>query len=212
MKTYLDEMQYSLIAFDVDGVLLKQKSSWGIIHDYFGVSNGDSLNAFLKGLISYQEFVDRDVALWIRKKGTIRKSEIEKIAQNVEPNPNFQELASFLAEFRGKKIAISGGVDAIVSRVSSFFPIEEIYSNELVFREGKLVGGRAVVDPQNKGKILDRFKGFKVSIGDSEWDIDMFRKSDYSILFNSEHDVDGVDLVIKGNDLGKLAKVLREII
>ncbi|MEM0129896.1 MAG: HAD-IB family phosphatase [Thermoplasmatales archaeon] len=205
-------MQPSLIAFDVDGVLLKQKSSWGIIHDYFGVSNGDSLNAFLKGLISYQEFVDRDVALWIRKKGTVRKSEIEKIAESVEPNPNFQELSSFLAEFRGRKVAISGGVDAIVSRVSSFFPINEIYSNELVFREGKLVGGRGVVDPQNKGKILDRFKGFKVSVGDSEWDIDMFRRSDYSILFNSEREVDGVDLVIKGNDLGQLAKVLREII
>jgi len=40
----------------------------------------------------------------------------------------------------------------------------------------------------------------------------MFKSADYSILFNSERDVDGVDLVIKGNDLGELARVLREIL
>ncbi|MEM0127997.1 MAG: HAD-IB family phosphatase [Thermoplasmatales archaeon] len=205
-------MRASVIAFDVDGVLLKQRSSWSTIHDYFGVNNEESLSAFLQGKISYQEFVDRDVNLWLKKRGIIKKDEIENIANRVEPNPNYQELSALLAEFKGKKIAVSGGVDAIVSRVNSFFPLDKIYSNELVFENGELVGGRAVVNPQDKGRILERFDGFKVSVGDSEWDVNMFKRSNYSILFNSEREVASADLVIKSNDLGQLARVLREII
>jgi len=209
---YFDLMGIGVIAFDVDGVLLKQKSSWSTIHRYFGVSNEESLNAFLRGEISYQEFIDRDVGLWLRKKGVIKRDEILNIARKVEPNPNFQELSKFLSEFSGKKIAISGGVDIIVSRVESLYPIDEIYANTLLFNGDTLVGGKEVVNPRDKGKILRRYNGFKVAVGDSEWDSDMFKSADYSILFNSERDVDGVDLVIKGNDLGELARVLREIL
>jgi len=211
-RMYFDLMGIGVIAFDVDGVLLKQKSSWSTIHRYFGVSNEESLNAFLRGEISYQEFIDRDVDLWLRKKGVIKRDEILNIARKVEPNPNFQELSKFLSEFSGKKIAISGGVDIIVSRVESLYPIDEIYANALLFNGDTLVGGKEVVNPRDKGKILQRYNGFKVAVGDSEWDSDMFKSADYSILFNSERDVDGVDLVIKGNDLGELARVLREIL
>ncbi|MGC8644655.1 MAG: HAD-IB family phosphatase [Thermoplasmata archaeon] len=205
-------MQSSVIAFDVDGVLLRQKSSWSTIHRYFGVNNENSLNAFLRGEISYQEFIDRDVGLWLRKKGVIKKEEMHEIAKSVDPNPNFQELSKFLSVFPGKRIAVSGGVDVIVSKVRTFFPLDEVYSNALIFNGDTLIGGKAIVNPRDKGKILQRYEGFKISVGDSEWDVDMFRSSDYSILFNSEKEVSGVDLVIKGNDLGELARVLRELI
>ncbi len=204
-------MRPTLIAFDVDGVLLQPKSSWNTIHNYFGVKNEESLRAFLKGEIGYQEFIDRDVNLWLRKKEHITRGDFHKIAKDIQPNPNFHYLKEFLKEFMGHKIAISGGIDVIVSKVEQYFDLDEIYSNALVFENDVLVGGTAVVNPHEKGAFLEKYKGHKVSIGDSEWDKDMFKNSDYSILFNSDSDFDFVDCIIRGNDLRDLTRVLKDL-
>jgi len=66
----------SVIAFDVDGVLLRSKSSWAMVHDYFGVNNSESLNLYINNKIDYAEFVNRDVNLWIGKKGVIKYSDL----------------------------------------------------------------------------------------------------------------------------------------
>ncbi len=202
----------SIIAFDVDGVLLRSKSSWATVHDYFGVNNSESLNLYLNNKIDYREFVNRDVNLWIGKKGIIKYSDFMNIQKKVEPNPNYHMLSEFLKKFNGNKIAISGGVDVIVNKIKDFYPIEVIYSNKLIFKNGYLVGGEALVEPSQKGKILRGYDGRKISVGDSHWDIDMFVNSDYSILFNYEEDVDKVDLKIKGNDLAELTKVLNDFL
>lgn len=204
-------MKPTLIAFDVDGVLLQPKSSWNTIHNYFGVRNEESLKAFLNGDIGYQEFIDRDVNLWLDKKGKITRQDFGLIAKDIMPNPNFQYLTDFLKEFEGRKIAISGGIDVIVSEVVKYFDLDEIYSNTLVFKNDILVGGNAVVNPHEKGTFLDKFNGRRVSIGDSEWDKDMFKNSDYSILFNSDSDFDYVDCIIHGNDLRDLTNVLKDL-
>ncbi|MCL4447324.1 MAG: HAD-IB family phosphatase [Thermoplasmatales archaeon] len=204
-------MRPSLIAFDVDGVLLQPKSSWNTIHNYFGVKNEESLRAFLKGEIGYQEFIDRDVNLWLNKQGRITRSDFHRIARDIMPNPNFEYLKEFLREFGGNKIAISGGIDVIVSKVGQYFDLDKIYSNALVFKNDVLVGGTAVVNPHEKGLFLEKYRGHKVSIGDSEWDRDMFKNSDYSILFNSDSDFDFVDCIIHGNDLRDLTNVLKDL-
>ena len=201
----------SLIAFDVDGVLLQPKSSWNTIHDYFGVKNEESLRAFLNGEIGYQEFIDRDVNLWLGKQGKITRGDFRRIAKNIMPNPNFECLRDFLKEFNGNKIAISGGIDVIVSKVKEYFDLDEIYSNKLVFHDDTLIGGSAVVNPHEKGLFLEKYRGHKVSIGDSEWDKDMFKNSDYSILFNSDYDLEFVDCIIHSNDLKELTNVLRDL-
>lgn len=205
-------MSSSVIAFDVDGVLLEPKSSWSIIHNYFGVRNEKNLKEFINGDINYQEFIDRDVGLWLGKMGSISKGDFEKIRKLVNPNPNFKLLSSFLDGFKGKKVAISGGVDVIVSKINDYFSMDEVHSNALVFKGDKLFCGRAVVDPYAKGVFLRKFDGRKISVGDSRWDEDMFRKSDYSILFNSSDDIGYVDCVIKGNDLKDLTTVLSDLI
>jgi phosphoserine phosphatase len=204
-------MKPTLIAFDVDGVLLQPKSSWNTIHAHFGVRNEESLRAFLDGKITYQEFIDRDVNLWLVKKRRITRQDFREIAKEVLPNPNYQRLAEFLDQFKGKKIAISGGIDVIVSKVGDYFGLDEVYSNSLVFKDDVLVGGKAVVNPHEKGVFLEKYPGRKVSVGDSEWDKDMFKNSDYSILFNSDSDFDNVDCIIRGNDLGELVKVLKDL-
>jgi phosphoserine phosphatase len=205
-------MKETVLAFDVDGVLLSSKSSWSTIHNYFGVNNGDSLRLYIENRISYEEFVDRDVNLWLQKRGKIHYNDFLEISKNVIPNPNYQELSVFLKEFNGKKIAISGGVDVIVNRIMDFYPIDDIHSNKLIFNNGYLVGGKAYVEPSQKGKILRSYEGKKISVGDSSWDRDMFSNSDYSILFNSDEDIEGVDLIIRNNDLGDLTRALNDLL
>ncbi len=205
-------MKETVLAFDVDGVLLSSKSSWSTIHSYFGVNNGDSLKLYIENKISYEEFVRRDVNLWLQKMGKIRDIDFLNISRNVIPNPNHEILSEFLRNFRGKKIAISGGVDVIVNRIRDFYPIDEVHSNKLIFMDGYLVGGRAYVEPSQKGRILRSYEGKKISVGDSSWDRDMFSNSDYSILFNSEEDIDGVDIIIRNNDLGALARALNDLL
>ncbi|MGC8726816.1 MAG: HAD-IB family phosphatase [Thermoplasmata archaeon] len=205
-------MKETVLAFDVDGVLLSSKSSWSTIHNYFGVNNGDSLRLYIENRISYDEFVERDVSLWLQKKGRIHYNDLLKISKDVIPNPNHEVLSEFLRKFSGKKIAISGGVDIIVNRIKDFYPIDDVHSNKLIFKDGYLVGGKAYVEPSQKGKILRSYDGKKISVGDSSWDRDMFSNSDYSILFNSDEDIEGVDLIIRNNDLGDLTRALNDLL
>ncbi len=204
-------MRPNLIAFDVDGVLLQPKSSWNTIHNFFGVKNEDSLRAYMNGEIGYQEFIDRDVNLWLGKRNKITRGDFHEIAKDVKPNPNYHYLKDFLKEFDGRKIAISGGIDVIVSKVKEYFELDSVYSNALVFENDVLVRGTAVVNPHEKGTFLEKYDGHKVSIGDSEWDRDMFKNSDYSILFNSDRDFEFVDCIIHGNDLRELTNVLKDL-
>lgn len=199
-----------VFAFDVDGVLLAPRSSWSVMHNFFGIDNTENVVKFREGKITYDEFVDLDLKLLLGKCSSITYDKFDQIKKLLNPNPNHQVLNDFLKTVSGKKIAISGGIDLLVERVKEFYPIEEIHSNRLLFSQGKLVGSSAEVSPEMKGKILSRYKGKKISVGDSKFDESMFKVSDYSILFNSEDDVD-VDYVIRSNDLSELTKVLREI-
>jgi phosphoserine phosphatase len=146
----------------------------------------------------------------LKKNPNVTKDDFETLKLKIEPNPNYQELTNFLRSVDGLKLAISGGIDVLVARIKDFYPIDQIYSNKLVFENNRLVGGKAEVEPQRKGIILSKFKGKKISVGDSRLDEDMFKASDYSILFNSEDDVK-VDYVVKGNDLKELTRLLRDL-
>ena len=199
-----------ILAFDVDGVLLAPKSSWKVMHSYFGVDNSENVRKYFEGKITYDDFVRLDIELLLKKNPNVTKDDFETLKLKIEPNPNYQELSNFLRSVDGLKLAISGGIDVLVARIKDFYPIDQIYSNKLVFENNRLVGGKAEVEPQRKGIILSKFKGKKISVGDSRLDEDMFKASDYSILFNSEDDVK-VDYVVKGNDLKELTRLLRDL-
>jgi len=199
-----------IFAFDVDGVLLAPKSSWKVMHSHFGVDNSENVRKYFEGKITYDDFVRLDIELLLKKNPNVTKDDFETLKLKIEPNPNYQELSNFLRSVDGLKLAISGGIDVLVARIKDFYPIDQIYSNKLVFENNRLVGGKAEVEPQRKGIILSKFKGKKISVGDSRLDEDMFKASDYSILFNSEDEVK-VDYVVKGNDLKELTRLLRDL-
>jgi phosphoserine phosphatase len=70
-------MPFRLIAFDCDGVLVKETSAWYTLHKNFGTYEAarPNLIACEAGEIDYPEFMRRDIRLWDRP----RVKEIEAI-------------------------------------------------------------------------------------------------------------------------------------
>ncbi|MCP8305171.1 MAG: hypothetical protein H3Z50_06890, partial [archaeon] len=58
--------KYKLIAFDLDGTLLVQKSSWSTLHEYFGTASiaRQTFALYHQGMIDYAEFMRRDISAW----------------------------------------------------------------------------------------------------------------------------------------------------
>ena len=52
------------VAFDCDGVLANNASSWQNIHEYFGTENSEMLAKFLRKEITDEEFVEDDLRMW----------------------------------------------------------------------------------------------------------------------------------------------------
>ena len=59
-------MRFKLVAFDLDGVLVKEPSAWWSLHRAFGTygASKENLMAYEAGQIEYPEFMRRDIRLW----------------------------------------------------------------------------------------------------------------------------------------------------
>src|ERR687890_455392 len=128
-----------LIIFDVEGVLLnaeylpvlaqmmgpeKEKEIW------------DITKQGIRGEIKWEEgLVQRVNAL----KG-IAFEDAKKIGENLEIMPGAKELCSSLKKAGWKMIAVSGGFTIITDRLKDELGLDKIFSNELIFTNGKLDG------------------------------------------------------------------------
>ncbi|SVC41279.1 uncharacterized protein METZ01_LOCUS294133, partial [marine metagenome] len=54
-------MALKLVVFDMDGTLIRPKSSWQILHDHFGTDNREMLARYLRHEVSDAEFVAKDL-------------------------------------------------------------------------------------------------------------------------------------------------------
>ena len=126
-----------LAVFDVEGVLLdaeylpvlasvlgpeKEKETW------------DITKAGIRGEINWEQgLVKRVHAL----RG-IRYEKAKEIAENLPIMPGAKELCTALKKAGWKMIAVSGGFTIITERLKADLGIDKIFSNELVFKNGKL--------------------------------------------------------------------------
>ncbi|MEM3737504.1 MAG: HAD-IB family phosphatase [Candidatus Bathyarchaeia archaeon] len=146
---------YKLVAFDLDGTLVEQVSSWGTLHRYFGTEaavEGD-LSAYEHGEIDYAEFMRRDIAPWPKP---LHISTVQKALTNYTLAPG-AELVVRELERRGYKVAIiSGGIDILASQVAERLSISKTVANGLAAdSDGYLTGeGILRVDPINKHLVL----------------------------------------------------------
>lgn len=203
-----------LIAFDLEGTLVKAKSSWVELHQRFGTwdKGKEYAERFFRGEFDYQTWADLDASLW---KGKTRE-EIMEWVNNVEYMEGIEELFEFLEERNFKIAIISGGLMCLARRVAKELGADYVFANELIFDEEGKVTGKVIakVDFKNKGEILAKLKKklkpeLTIAVGDGHNDIAMFKVADVSIAINPHEGVEG-DYLAK--DLREVKGIIEQIL
>jgi phosphoserine phosphatase len=165
-----------LIIFDVEGVLLnaeylpvlaqvmgpkKEKEIW------------DITNAGIRGEINWEEGLMRRV----HALRGIKYEDAKKLAEGLPLMPGAKELCSALKKAGWKMIAVSGGFTIITDRLKADLGIDKIFSNELVFKDGKLDNVIMHVTSDKAAAVRDTIK---------EWGI---RKEDIVVVVDGANDL-----------------------
>ncbi len=206
-----------LVVFDMDGVLADIQSSWVYVHNHFGVNNEHSLYAYLRGEIDDLEFIRRDIHLWKEKDPEVSVDRIRRVLASVPLMPGAANAVRQLHESGLKTAIVSAGIDLLAERMVNELDIDHQLANGLVTdSQGKLSGeGVLRVKLMDKGDAVARVgRLFRVkpkdivSVGNSRYDVSMFRRSGKGIAFHpSDEGVkESADAIVECEDLSGILK------
>ena len=185
-------MNVKLVVFDMDGVLVKSRSSWEKLHRHFNVCARENFIKYLNGEITYQEFMLLDTLLWFQKRKAIHREEIEQVLLNEEFVEGAYDTINYIRKRNIKTMILTSGIDILANYVSKKLRIDYVFANSLVFdEEGYLIpGGIAKVPLLDKDKVLKMWASNKniklqeiVYVGDSVYDVFVFLSGVNSIAF-----------------------------
>ena len=187
-------MKYKLVAFDMDGTLIEQNSSWRAIHRHFGVEEEaqKNLEAYERGEIDYPEFMRQDIKLW---QPTPHISQIERIISDFKLAPNAADVVAEIHR-RDYEIAIvTGGIDILAEKVARLLQIDHVLSNGLEVDERGYLTGEGVfhVEPFMKHEALIRLVGELdltlaecVAVGDSKYDANFLKHAGLGVAIGGD--------------------------
>ena len=212
-----------LVVFDMDGVVVDVRSSWGFIHDYFDVSNNKSVDAYLRGKIDDLEFIRRDVGLWMSKTGSMKKSKLLEILSDVPMMKGAEKCVKSLWFLGVKTAIISAGVDVLADRVGRELGVDYVFANGVGFDDEGYITGEGVLRVRLMykdevifalSKKLGVSPGEIASVGNSCFDIPMFKATGLSVAFNPVDDctLKAADEVVRGKDLSLILPVIKRFI
>ncbi len=198
-----------LVIFDMDGVLVDVESSWGWIHTHYGIDNWDTVQAYLGNEIDDNEFMNRDISLW-KEKG-MGKQELYDVLANVPLMPGAHRCLSVLRHHGIPTAIVSAGLDVLAERIAVELGIDHVIANGIEI-EGEQLTGRGIlrVSPRAKDDPIKTLchqlqipRENVVSIGNSHFDIRMFRVTGKGIAFNplDQETQRAADVVITTKDL-----------
>lgn len=178
-------MPRKLVVFDCDGVLIENSSSWRMLHEYFGsMDNKYFAELYKRGLITYLDWMKIDIALMITSWGKpIRRSDVIRALSRAILRPSAKHVVEELKK-RGHIVAVvSSGVDLLVKSICKELGVDHCFYNELLFVDDELIpGGIARVPLKEKPQVVRQLAQVTMIgientayIGDSEWDIEVFR-------------------------------------
>lgn len=210
-----------LVLLDMDGTLV-HGSTWEVLHEHFGVSNETNWMRYQRGELDDHEFIRSDIALWRIRERPIHVDEIDAILhQHTRVMDGARELVAGLRESRIATCIVSGGLDLLACRICEELGIDMYVANGLRLREtGHLSGeGMVFIEIKDKGRttrdILAKLgvpRERSAAVGNSAYDVPMFRASGYGVAFNpSDHWVRRqARHVVEGQDLRKVLPLLLE--
>jgi phosphoserine phosphatase len=199
----------------MDGVLVDTDSSWQFAHKKLNVNNSDNLKQFLDHRISYLEFMKRDIELW----GRVSIKTIENVLDEVPLMKGAKSTVAQLKRAGFKTAVISSGISILAERVQQELRIDFVFANRIVADiNGVLTGkGVEVVNPLNKKAVLRKLAHHERTtpsrcavIGDTVFDVPMFREAGLSIAFNTndERVRKEANVTVEGKDLQKILPYL----
>ena len=210
-----------LVAFDMDGTLVDVGSSWAAVHAHFGDRNPDGLRRFLANEIDDEEFIRSDIAIWRRHLPTLALDDLEAILNEVPLMPGAARLVDGLRA-RGVRTAIvSGGIDLLARRVARELGIDIALANGFRATSSGRLTGEGIVRVPIHGKEgvlegLQRQLGVRpqetASVGNSEIDIGLFRRSRLGVAFLPEDEAvrRHADRVVAERDLARVLEALAD--
>ena len=180
------------VAFDMDGTLVDVDSSWAAVHDHFGEHNAEGLRLFNENQIDDLEFIRSDIRIWWKHAPDLTVEDLETILKDVPLMPGAHELLDGL-HGRGVRTAIvSGGIDLLARQVARELGIDLVLANGFrVTADGRLTGEGIVRVPiHGKEGVLAALQeqlgfapGETASVGNSEIDVGLFRRSAFGVAF-----------------------------
>ncbi len=208
-----------LVVFDMDGVLADTISSWVFVHQHFGVNNDESLCVYLRGDIDDLEFIRRDIGLWKAKEPGVTSERIRDILGEVPLMPGASETMAALRALGVKTAIVSAGIDLLSERIAEELRMDHQIANGLETDASGRLSGRGIlrVKLTDKGDaVLAAANMFCVrkadvtAVGNSKYDISMFRKAGKGIAFSPADDSvrESADAVIDGKDLTKILDLI----
>jgi phosphoserine phosphatase len=215
MRSRKSDVKLRIVVFDMDGVLVDVKSSWQFIHEAFGASNWENVKRYVEGRITYSELMRRDIALW----GRVHIDKIRSVLSEAPLMPGVTEAVTCLRMARLKTALISAGVSVLADRLRTILGLDHVFANKILTdRQGFLTGeGEETVDLLDKLKVLKKLAATEnvsleecAVVGDSSYDIPMFKDVGLSIAFNTnENDVkEAADVVVEKKDLREILPYL----
>jgi phosphoserine phosphatase len=205
-----------LIIFDVEGVLLnaeylpvlaqmkgpeKEREIW------------DITKQGIRGEIDWEEGLKKRVAA-LRGIGL---KQARELGRSLELMPGAKELCSALKKASWKMIAVSGGFTIITERLKYELGLDEIFSNELIFKNGKLDSVNLKVTSDKAAAVLPTLRSWgirkeqTVVVVDGANDLKLFDLAAYTVGFCPVDKVkERADAVIEIHDLSLLLNLLEK--
>lgn len=181
-----------LVAFDLDGTLTVEASSWQSLHRFFGTERyGEvGLRDYELGKISYEEFMRRDISCW---PWGLDKDVVDNILSTFTLRPDAEDTVSQLRQRNVKVVVITSGLASLARKVCQRLQIEDFAANDLeADADGRLTGrGILVVEPFKKDVVLNKFmREFDMrseetlAVGDTKFDKSLLKAAKIGVAFN----------------------------
>ncbi len=198
-------IHYDLVIFDMDGVLTKVRSCWGFVHQEMGVNNEDSLKAFIDGEIDDEEFIRRDVKLWMDRDPEFGDKDLIRILRNMPLIDGIQETVACLKYNNMKTVICSGGLWIAAEMIKNDYEFDDCAAVELVKDENGHYTGESI----RNVTLMER----TVSIGNSYTDIKMLEKTGLKIAFNPIDDetIKAADHVVRSSNISDVLDIILEV-
>jgi len=205
----------AVAVFDLDGTFIDIDSSWRLVHRILGTEKAaeENMKLYARGEISYEEWAERDVALWI---GVSMKDLAEKVKATIKPMKNADVAVNLLRRSGIAVGVISSGIDVVLSSLENI-ELDFIKINRMILENDLIKGVKVEVGFDKRDILVKMSRDMAVPldkiavIGDGENDVSMFELPvGLRIAFNprSRRLVELADYIVAYKDLLPVAEII----